>query len=237
MPNGNNNKKALPHKAPFVIRLGAWGAAVLFFLVLLAIIVLHLPPLQKEIIFRGVARIEAATNFRVQILSYQWWPFSGIYLAGVKIESEGKQILNCDKVHLNYRLSTKRPYIIVEEVYLEKPFLQLERSADGKWLVPASSAKEGQGRGPGDEPCWTHMQLPTIQIVSGTIEARQQGNTILSIKDISGAVHLKAVTGAEGPKIRLDFENLHARAQTGQSGKCGIEDCGVLDEQQLQVRR
>ena len=122
MPNGNNNKKALPHKAPFVIRLGAWGAAVLFFLVLLAIIVLHLPPLQKEIIFRGVARIEAATNFRVQILSYQWWPFSGIYFAGVKIESEGKQILNCDKVHLNYRLSTKRPYIIVEEVYLEKPF-------------------------------------------------------------------------------------------------------------------
>ncbi len=175
-----------------------------------AIIALHLPPIQKEIILRGVTRIEAATNFRVQIRSYQWWPFSGIYLTDVKIESEGKQILDCDKVHLNYKLSIKRPYIIVEEVYLEKPFLQLERSADGKWLVPAPPEGKGQRRevAAGDEPSeplWTHMQLPRIQIVSGTIEARQQGNTILSIKDISGAVHLKAVPGAEGPKIQIGF--------------------------------
>ncbi len=236
MPDGNNTKKEVLHKVPFVIRLAAWGAALLFFVVLLALVALHVPALQKEIIRRGVARIETATNFRVQILSYRWWPFSGINLAGVKIESEGKQILDCDKVHLKYSLSIKRPYIIVEEVYLEKPFLHLERSADGKWQLPASSAKGGQGSAKGDEPYWAHMQLPRIQIVSGTIEARQQGDTILSIKDISGAVNLKAVSGAEGLKILLEFQNAHARSQTGQSGTWDIQGSGVLDEHELYVR-
>ncbi|MGA2224236.1 MAG: translocation/assembly module TamB domain-containing protein [Syntrophobacteraceae bacterium] len=232
----NHTKKDLPHKARFVIRLAALGAAALLFVVLLPIIFLHVPPLQKEIIRRGVARVEAATNFKVQIRSYRWWPFSGINFAGVKIESEGKQILDCDKVHLKYRLSIKRPYIIVEEVYLEKPFLHLERSADGKWQVPASSARAGQGSGPEDEPYWAHMQLPRIQIVSGTIEARQQGDTILSVKDISGAVNLKAVSGAEGPKILLEFQNVHAHSQTGQSGTWDIQGSGVLDEHELYVR-
>ncbi|MGA2026450.1 MAG: hypothetical protein ABSH17_05180 [Syntrophobacteraceae bacterium] len=188
------------------------------FLALSAIIVLHIPAIQKEIIRGAVMRIEAATNFRVQIRSYRWWSFSGIHLIDVKVESQGKQILDCGKVRLNYKLSIRRPYIIVEEVYLEKPFLQLERSADGKWLVPAPSEgkeqiKEVPGRGEPSGPLWASIQLPMIQIVSGTIEARQQGNTILSIKDISGAVHIRAVPGAEGTKIQVDFENLHAQAR------------------------
>jgi len=241
LSNENNTKRTRPHKAPFLIRLAAWGTAVLLFLASSAIIALHVPTIQKKIILRGVTLIEAATNFRVQIRSYQWWPFSGIYLTSVKIESEGKHILDCDKVRLNYKLSIRRPYIIVEEVYLERPFLQLERSADGKWLVPAPPEGKGHGRevptgGEPSGPLWASIQLPRIQIVSGTIEARQQGNTILSIKDISGDVHLRAVPGAEGPKIQIDFENLHARAQIGESAAWGIDGSGVLDGQELQVR-
>ncbi len=215
MSNENNTKRTRPHKAPFLIRLAAWGTAVLLFLALSAIIALHVPAIQKIIILRGVTRIEAATNFRVQIRSYRWWPFSGIYLTAVKIESQGKQVLDCGKVRLKYKLSIRRPYILVEEVYLVKPFLQLERSADGKWLVPVPPEGKGQirelpiGSEP-SEPLWASIQLPRIQIVSGTIEARQEGNTILSIKDISGAVHLRAAPGAEGPEIQIDFENLHA---------------------------
>ena len=231
LPNENNTKRTRPHKAPSLIRLAAWGTTVLFFLALSAIIALHVPTIQKEIIHKGVTRIEAATNFRVQIRSYQWWPFSGIYLSDVKIESQGKQILDCGKVCLNYKLSIRRPYITIEEVYLEKPFLQLERSADGKWLVPAPPEGKEQRRevpagGEPSEPLWASIQRPMIQIVSGTIEARQQGNTILSIKDISGAVHLRAVPGAEGPKIQIDFENLHAQAQIGQSVAWGIDGSG-----------
>ncbi|MGO9021452.1 MAG: hypothetical protein ACLQVJ_24205 [Syntrophobacteraceae bacterium] len=229
MSNQNNTKRTRTHKAPFLIRLAGWGTATLLFLPLSAIIALHVPAIQKEIILRGVTRIEAATNFRVQIRSYQWWPFSGIYLTDVKIESEGEQILDCGNVRLKYKLSTRRPYIIVEEVYLEKPFLQLERSADGKWLVPAPPEGIGHrrqipaGGEPSDEPLWASIQLPRVQIVSGTVEARQQGKSILSIKDISGAVHLRAVPGAEGPKIQINFENLHARAKIGESAAWGID--------------
>jgi translocation and assembly module TamB len=241
LSNENNTKRTKPHKAPFLIRLAAWGTAVFVFLVLSAIMALHLPSIQKKIILRGVTQIEAATSFSVQIRSYQWWPFSGIYLTDVKIESEGKHILDCNKVRLDYKLSIRRPYIIVKEVYLEKPFLQLERSADGKWLVQAPSEGKGQiravpARGGPSEPPWASMQLPRIQIVSGAIEARQQGNTILSIKDFSGAVHLRAVPGAEGPKIQIDFENLHAQAQIGESVAWAIDGSGVLDGQELRVR-
>ncbi len=240
MSNENNTKRTRPHKAPFIIRLAAWGTAVLLSLALSAIIALHVPAIQKEIILRGVTRIEAATNFRVAIRSYQWWPFSGIYLTDVKIESQGKQILECDKVRLNYKLSIRRPYIIVEEVYLEKPFLQLERSADGKWLIPVTPGgiwqrREAETGGEPSEPLWALIQLPRILIVAGTIEARQQGNTILSVKDISGAVHLKAAPGAEGPKIQINFENLHARAQIGESAAWDIDGSGVLDGQELEV--
>ncbi len=223
MPKENNTKTARPHKAPSLIRLAAWGTAVLVFLALSAIIALHIPTIQKEIICTCATRIAAATNFRVQILSFQLRSFSGIYLTDVKIESQGKQILECGKVRLKYKLSIRWPHFIVKEVCLEKPFLQLERSADGKWLVPVPPEGKEQRRevpagGEPSEPIWTSIQLPVIQIVSGTIEATQQGNTILSIKDFSGAVYLRAIPGPEGPKIQIDFENLHARArQTSES--------------------
>ena len=142
LPNGNNTKRGRSYKVPFVIRMAAWGTAVLLFLALSAIIALHLPPVQKEIIHRVVTRIETRTNFSVQIRSYQWLPFSGIYLTNVKIESEGKQVLDCGKIRLNFRLSIQRPYIIAGKVYLEKPFLQLERSADGKWIRRAVRRKK-----------------------------------------------------------------------------------------------
>lgn len=237
MSSGNNTRRARPQSARFLIRLTAWGSAVLLFLTVPAIIALHAPSIQKEIILTAVTRIEAATNLRVQIGSYRWWPFSGIYLTGVKIESDGKQILGCDKVRLDYKLSIERPHINIEKVYLERPILQLERSADGKWIVPAPPGDRGvASTGDGaSEPLWTPAQLPRIQIVSGTIEARQQGNTILCIKDISCAVHLKAVPGVQGPKIQMDFENLQARAQIGQSGTWGINGSGMFDGQRLQV--
>ncbi len=222
MPDTDNTKGSPPRKTLLVIKLAAWGAGGLIFLALLAIIALHMPPVQKKVIHWAVSRIESATKFKVQIQSYRWRPFSGISLDQVKIESEGKQILDCEKVRLKYRLSTKRPYVTIKEVYLKKPFLQLERNNDGKWVVPAPIGGKGEGNERlGAEPSWTQIQFPKIQIFSGTIEARQQGNTILHVKDISGAVYLKAIPGAEGPQIRLNFENLHARARLGEWVTCG----------------
>jgi uncharacterized protein involved in outer membrane biogenesis len=209
--------QALPGKVRPLIRPVASAGAVLIFIALTAIVALHLPSIQKEIILTGIERLEAATNLEVQIRSYRWLPFSGIRLTDVRIRSGGRQFLDCDKVRLDYRLSIKWPYLIVERVYLEKPFLQLERSADGKWLFPSPGGSgienepqidSANAEKPG-EPLWTRIHLPSIQIVSGTIEATQQGNTIISIKDITVAVQLKAVSGAKGSRMQMRFENLN----------------------------
>ena len=214
MPETDNTRRPPPRRTLLVTRLAAWGVGGLVFFALPAIIALNMPAVQKKAMQWAVSRIEAATKFKVQIQSCQWLSFSLICLNKVKIESEGKQILDCEKVRLKYRLSTKRPYVMIKDVHLEKPFLQLERTNDGKWIVPAPNGAKGQGNERvGEEPSWTHVQFPRIQISSGTIEARQQGNTILYIKDISGAVYLKAVSGDGGTKIGLDFENLNTQAQ------------------------
>ncbi len=221
-------KRLPPNKALLVIRVAAWGSGGLILLALLAIIALHIPSVQKRTIQWAVSRIEAATRFKVQIRSYRWQPFSRICLNKVNIESQGKQILDCEKVRLKFHLSTKRPYVTIKELYLEKPFLQLERNNDGKWIVPAPDGRKGQGNErAGEEPSWTRIQFPRIQIFSGTIEARQQGNTVLYIKDISGAVYLKAVSGSDGLKIRLDFENLRTQDQTNQWATGDIEGPGT----------
>ena len=242
-----DEKRALPRIARLMIRPAAWGIAVLFFAALSAIIALHLPSIQKEIIARGIESIEAATNFKVQIRSYRWLPFSGIHLIDVRIESAGKQVLDCGEIRLNYRLTPRKPYLVVEQVYLEKPFLQLERSGDGKWLLPAFGAEgqksegEAQGADPDAvnkpiDPMWTKIQFPIVQIISGTIEATQEGITVISIKDISGAVQLKAVRGAKGPRMQMNFENLHARAKSREIGAWEIDGSGKFDGRQLLIR-
>ena len=236
MPDKDNSRTPQPRKALFFIRLAAWGSGGLLFLALLAIAALHIPSIQRAVILGVETRIQTATNLRVQIDSFRWRPFSGIYLSEVKVESGGKQVLDCGKVRVKCRPSIKRPFIIVEEIYLEKPFLQLEKKSDGKWLLPSPARAEGQGGGNAQEPFWSHIRLPRILIVSGTIEASQQGNMILSIKGISGAVNLKAVQGPAGPEIRLDFEDVHARAQVGEWATWDIDGSGTLAGQELAVR-
>jgi len=235
LPDEDSSRRPLPQSALFVVRLAAWGIGGLLFLALLAVAALRIPAVQKTIISEIVTRIEAATNFKVGIGSLQWRPFSGIRLAEVKVESGGKQVLDCGNVRVKCRPSLKRPFIIVEEVYLEKPFLQLEKNADGKWLLPASVGIRGQGGGHGANPSWSYVSLPKILINSGTILARQQGNTILSIKDISGSVKLVTVQGAEGSEIRLDFENIHAQAEAGEWAMWDIDGSGTLAGHELQL--
>jgi hypothetical protein len=219
LPDRNNATRFHPRKTLFVIRLAAWvGIGGGLLVVLAAFFALHIPSIRKAVIVEVVSRIEATTNFQVQIHSLQWRPFSTtVYLTEVKVESGGKQVLDCGKVRVKCRPSIKSPFIIVEEVYLEKPFLRLEKKADGKWLLPAPAGTGArQGGSQGENPFWSHLLLPKIQIVSGTIEATQQGNTVLHIKDISGSVSLGAAPGVEGPEIKLDFENTHAQKQVGE---------------------
>ena len=236
----NNSKNPESGKPPFPLRLAAWLLSAFIVIPTLAVLALHIPTVQKEIIRRVVDGIEAATYYKVQLDSYKWWPFSRLYLSKVKVQAQGKEILSCDQVNVKYNLSAAWPYMTVKEIYLEKPFLQLERSAEGKWQIPEARAGSGKSQGSGSrdgEPIWSHIVMPTVQIVSGTIEARQQGNTILSVKDISGAVHLKTVQGSDGHRIRVDFENLHAQSDAGKWGTWSADGSGSLSGNDISIER
>ncbi|MHC1727140.1 MAG: translocation/assembly module TamB domain-containing protein [Syntrophobacteraceae bacterium] len=239
MPSINRTKRARPEGPPFFVRLAVWGISALVLLSLLAVLALHLPSIQQEIILRAVGQIEAATNYGVQIESYNWWPFSHLYLTNVKVQAEGKQILSCEKIRLDYRLSVSRPFIIPDEVYLEKPFLQLERSVDGKWQIPVPSSpggKKAEGREGDKGSFWNDFKLPRIRVNSGSITASQGGTTILSVKNISGGIRLETLSGPDGPRIRVDFEKLAAEAESSGLGKWRVEGSAAFDDREITVR-
>jgi autotransporter translocation and assembly factor TamB len=202
-----------------------------------AVLALHIPSVQKEIILRAADEIQRATNYRVQIESFTCWPFSRLYLDDVSVQAEGKQILNCAKIGISYSLSLHSPYVLLDAVYLEKPFLQLERGGDSKWQIPQPRVSEGQGGQVASDPFWVHVVPPKVTIDSGTIEGKQQGNVILSVKNISGSIHLQAVSGEGGPRIRVNLENLRAQIDTSPFGTWKIEGSGALDERELSVGR
>ncbi len=239
MPPINRIKRARPNGLPYFVRLGAWTISAAITLCFLAALALHLPSIQQEIISRAVGQIDATAGYRVQIESYKWWPFSRLYLSNVKVQAEGRQILSCENIRLDYRLSISRPYVIPEEVFLEKPFLQLERSIEGRWQIPAPaqrSNEKDEGAQGAKTAFWRALPLPAIRIESGSITGAQAGNTILSVKNISGGVRLETIIGPDGPRLRIDFEKLAAEAESSELGQWRVDASAALDDSELAVR-
>ncbi len=239
MSNRNDVKNAPPRRVPFPVRMAAWVAGALLCLALPVIIALHAPSVQKRIIGDGIARIEKATHLEIKISSYRWKTLSSIYLTGLKIDSRGEQVLDCDNVRLDYGLSMQRPYIVIKEIDLQKPFLRLERGADGKWVVPVFSTTKSRETSDPVRPstAWTRFKFPRIKILAGSIKAFQQGNTILSIKDFSGAFNLRELEGAGGPKIQMELRKFHARAHAGQFGTRNMAGSALSDTLRLPSRK
>ncbi len=211
-------------------------AGVLVCLALPVLVALHVPSVQERIITEGLSRVEKATHLEIKISSYHWNTFSSIYLTGVRVDSGGKRVLDCDDVRLVYRLSIEQPYIVIKEVDLKKPFVRLERDADGKWLLPAFP-KPGVSNPPRSPVQRAHISFPRIRITAGSIEAFQQGKTILSVRDFSGAVHLRSRKGASGPGIQMELGHIHARADAAGFGTWDMEISASLEGQELLARK
>lgn len=202
MPNTGKTFQINPRKTAVYVRPAFIAIAAVILLPVLAILALHVPAVQKEIIVHAANKIENSTHFRVGLESFMWWPFSSLDLEKVRVEAEGKKVLDCEKVRFEYTLSTSRPYLNLPEIYLEKPFLQLEKNPDGKWRVPVKPVAKRS-----DYSAWLNLPLPIIRISSGMIEGRRQGKVILLVKDVTGVLHLERIQGPEGPEIRIDADN------------------------------
>jgi len=224
VPDRNDTSQKRPGKtnrfgrASLSLRMGTAIIAVIGSLALFAILALHIPFVQKEIIVQIEKRIETETHYRAEFTSFQWRPISALILEGLRVEAEGAPVLECEKVRVSCGLSMGSPYIEVQEIYLQKPFLHLERTADGKWRVPGRTAQSlsraidraagGSGNEPSPPP--ERLPFPKVRIFSGQIEARQQGKTIMTVKDVTGVLKLYAVQGPNGREIRVDLENIQA---------------------------
>jgi uncharacterized protein involved in outer membrane biogenesis len=161
----------------------------------------------------GIARLQRATHLKISISSYRWNLLSSIYLTGVKIESGGRPVLDCQNVRLDYSLSLERPYLIVNNIELQKPFLRLESGGGGTWLLPFSMASTGsKDAGSGRLPTAAAggYKFPQITILAGRIKAVQRGNTVLSIRDFSGAINLRMIAKAGEHKIEMELRKIHA---------------------------
>lgn len=220
-------------KASLPLKLAAAGIAAVLLLPVLAVLALHIPAIQQQIIDRAVSLVEKTTNCTLGMQSFRWWPFSELYIQKPRVEVEGKPILDCDNVRVSYSFLTSSPYIRIELVRLEKPFLQLERTPEGKWRIPLRFLrKPGVSAGNG-EPYWAKLQLPRLQVVSGLIEGRQQGKTILSVKDVTGFLQLQAIQGLNGREISVDFKDILASADFPGIGTWNFAGSALLQKGEL----
>ena len=235
MPSKKNSDRRRAGRPAFPMLPAIWVIAVLIFLPLALILALHIPSVQKELITWAAKQIENATDYKIELQSFAWVPFSGLRLENVRVQTDGTQILSCEDVNVSYRLSMTSPFLFLEDIYLKQPFIQLERTGDGKWLIPAGGPAGRQDRKPGPTPSLQSFPLPNIHIESGKIEATQQGKTILSIKDITGVIHLKSVQGPNGPAIRLDLDNFHAQADVGALGQWTAACTGTVEADEVSV--
>jgi hypothetical protein len=195
-----------------------WFSALQFFIaimitcigfLILTVLSLHIPAIQTKTIQLLFSQIESQTPFRIYYDSYEWWPLSQLRLYNLKVESSGKRVLECEQAQVSYGPSWKRPYVHATQVQLEKPILRLEKDHSGKWHVPYEKSHKDQKRAGSAQARPSQRltySLPQIKVNSGTILALQDGQTVLSIRSVSGTLPIQMVESPEGPRIKVELD-------------------------------
>ena len=194
-----------PGRGFAVLRLVIWIVGILIVLPAAALVVLHLPPVQRALIVRAAETMEQDTGLRLEMQSFVWWPFSSLSIRNVQVSAPGRKIVECEELRLSYRVSPQSPYVEPKEAFFVKPFIHLERDATGRWLVPGSWKGGRMAAWGGFPHSLANLPLPRVRVSSGTIDAEQEGRSILTIKDVTGPLPIRLVSGPEGPKLRMDL--------------------------------
>jgi hypothetical protein len=188
-----------------LLRLVYWIGGVVIVLPAVIVMALHLPFVQRVVIVELVRTIERTSGFVIEFKSYSWQPFSSLRIMNLKVASPGEKIVECDEVRLTYGLAFKWPYFLPKEAYLVRPLIHLERDAGGQWQIPGNSQRDRKDGSGGIPASWARIPWPQVYVSSGAIDARQGGRSILSIKEINGVLPIRMVSGADGPKLRIEL--------------------------------
>ncbi len=193
------------HRLHVLLRLLIWTAIVFILSPLILVLAVHIPIIQKQVIGRIEKEIERSTSSRVQIGSYLWWPFSRLYLLNLRVKTAGKDLLECERVELSYTLSFVRPYIVPREMVLDRPALHLERDGKGRFQIPGNKSEPGEKVSPIGSFAGLRTPVPKIRIRSGTVDAQQDGQPVLAVRDVTGLLTLQEVGDSDGVSIKIDF--------------------------------
>ncbi len=102
-------------------------AAILFISVLLCLLLLN-PFIQKQALLFIAKRIEAKTGWQIEVKSFKFIPWYGFYLSEPAIYLNNRQIFTGKEIHITASFSFHKPYITIEEIYLAKPMVTIEKT-------------------------------------------------------------------------------------------------------------
>ncbi len=114
----------------------AWALLCICLIPTSLILALHVPAVQRYLVQEAVHRLETKADVGIQIESVLWSPFRESRLFHLKVKTSGENILECDEAKLRYHLSWRWPYLSPDELLLERPWLRLERDAQGQLQIP-----------------------------------------------------------------------------------------------------
>ncbi len=187
------------------LRVFAWVLLGIVLISVSFVLMLHIPAVQERVLKAAVSKIESSTGIAVRLDSFRWSPFRELRLFGLKVKASGENVLECEEASLGYRFSWNWPYIHPGELSLEKPWLQLERDAEGRFqLSTGKPEKSGDSREGRNIP-WAGLPWPQVRITSGTIIAYQNGQVVLSVRDVNATLLFQEIPGSDGPKLKINF--------------------------------
>lgn len=156
-------------------------------------------------------RVGAETGLTITCNGFWWIPFGGMHVKDLEVDSAAGRALSCPEAVIDFGLSLTSRALVIREIHLSKPVLQLQK-AKGKWVLFKSSTGKRELHGAKDvdrrpeEPSRQTAAHGIIVFVrSGVIRAEQDGIRVLEVKDVNGSL----VIGREG-EVSAPFLNLDA---------------------------
>jgi autotransporter translocation and assembly factor TamB len=219
----------------FLLRLFAGVFLCVLIIPLSMVLMLHIPAVQKSLFQKAVEKLATSEGIEIQLESFSWSPLREVRLFNLKVTSSGENVLLCEEAKLGYHLSLHWPYLHPDELSLEKPWLRLERDAQGHWRLPATKS-QGAGNARGSKPFpWSSFPWPQVRIISGNIVAYQDGQTVLSVRDVNATLSFEEVLGADGPRLKINFGQWQGCAEIPELGEWELTGEAEIKGQTLSV--
>ena len=198
------NSSATPLK-PLLFRLFLLFAVVA---ILVAMTVGTLFYARKTVVSRLTGNSFQEGSISIQTGAYRWISLSELSISDLTIRSAETVSLECPEARFQFRLVLQPPYVAISEIYLDRPSIRLEKDSHGGLLFPGFKETKNRTDKSPSPKIPDSFPLPRIHVDSGSIEARQNGRTVLTVRNVTGEFSLLKAEGPDGWKFRLDFGDI-----------------------------